>query len=356
MQEKKVQTSIWKNVLLVYAVLGFLTSVGIHLLTFQPDSTIGELPYVMFLHVAAIGAVFGLVFVMNQEKWDRQTFMREVLVRQVWPLVVLVLLMVYAVINFFGSIGQGGQADIRDGKYVLHYRGKVLRTYPNKAVYLEAKRNIARKTTRGFSGMWIFFFAATGVILIAQGFARQKLALDDKRAKELDTHPPARVKEDIEKRGDLAIPPGTNIPFKERMRRYTPWRSFSIIMVVQISIILILAIITKVAFFYFVAAFLSIAFVNYFFFRKKVVDFLQRVQIEGTTCHIEVYRYDQLERLSIPLSALRIAVEEERERNFMAFFLRIYQDGKLIVNQQCEIGFWKKERCEALAAALSPPA
>lgn len=67
----------------------------------------------------------------------------------------------YAIINFalFLFLSRGGVPDVRDGKYVLHNHGQVIRELSEKE-YEWQKAYVVR----GFSGHWMIFYLVSAIV------------------------------------------------------------------------------------------------------------------------------------------------------------------------------------------------
>ncbi|MCA9536477.1 MAG: hypothetical protein KC593_22495 [Myxococcales bacterium] len=150
-------------------VLG--ASLLVHLLTFVPSVAI-NMDFVWPLHVGAMASFLvmfvGLIHVQSAlrkstpqaDSPSSRLEMRREFNRRVWeatPLPVKVLFplaMLYVLYNFFASIPAGGTPDLRDGVYVLHNHGTVVRE-----ITLAEYERFRTLTVRGFSGHWMIFSA-----------------------------------------------------------------------------------------------------------------------------------------------------------------------------------------------------
>jgi len=80
-----------------------------------------------------------------------------------WVKYAFFALTAYTVINFlffFYGAG-GGSPDIRDGKYVLHNHGKIIRE-----LTADEYRHYQTRTLRGFSGHWLYFYFVMGAFYL----------------------------------------------------------------------------------------------------------------------------------------------------------------------------------------------
>ena len=63
-------------------------------------------------------------------------------------------------------------------------------------------------------------------------------------------------------------------------------------------------------------------------------------------------REDILEELRVPLTNLRVEMEKRVTKGNHQYFLCFKKDNQLILSQKAGIGFWTRERIEAVAAAF----
>ena len=132
----------------IFAWVGFLASLLVHSLTFFGVYAGDYVPWVWVLH---IGCFVALIPLFKKNLW------RDVLASMPrWATSLAVLLMVYAVVNFFLSfvLSEGGaNPDVWDGKYVLQSHGKLVRELSEREYHLQLAYQL-----RGFSGHWMIFY------------------------------------------------------------------------------------------------------------------------------------------------------------------------------------------------------
>jgi hypothetical protein len=76
----------------------------------------------------------------------------------------------YAIINFalFIFLSRGGVPDVRDGKYVLHNHGQVVRELSENEYEWQKAYVI-----RGFSGHWMVFYLVSAIVFWYRGKSAQ---------------------------------------------------------------------------------------------------------------------------------------------------------------------------------------
>ncbi|HIG52925.1 MAG TPA: hypothetical protein EYQ18_02860 [Candidatus Handelsmanbacteria bacterium] len=137
------------------------------------------------------------------------------------------------------------------------------------------------------------------------------------------------------------------LSFEERMKK-TSWRLIKLLMLPQVGALWLLGIVFQNGFLLFAGTFISLVFVNYFFYRKQVRDYLTKLQFEEDSCHISVLRGDTLEELRVPLTNLTVEIEERWVKRNILYFLCFKQNDQLILQQFSGIGFWNQERIQAI--------
>jgi hypothetical protein len=136
------------------AFAGFFASLLVHLTTFLGVDPSRYVPWIWGLHIG-IFVVF-IPMVVAQGRNRRKDYWQKVFAPMpLWARYLLRALFFYAIINFalFLFLSRGGVPDVRDGKYVLHNHGQVIRE-------LSAEEYERQKAyvLRGFSGHWMVFY------------------------------------------------------------------------------------------------------------------------------------------------------------------------------------------------------
>jgi drug/metabolite transporter (DMT)-like permease len=145
----------FRSALGLIAAAGLVASLGVHGLALLGVPLQDEVPGVWLLH-AGIFVVFAPVVFYLRRKAEGDDPMGIFKGMRPWASVALVVLGIYAFLNFFmamSSLGEGS-AELRDGKYVLQNKGRLIREISAS----EYKANRAA-TLRAFSGHWMLFYA-----------------------------------------------------------------------------------------------------------------------------------------------------------------------------------------------------
>lgn len=143
-----------KRAFSITAFIGFFTSLLVHLTTFLGINPARHIPWVWVLHLG-IFVMFIPMFVA-QGFTTKKDFRREIFALiPPWAGYLTKAFFAYALINFalFFFLSDGGVPQERDGKYVLHNHGDVIRELSEE----DYERQNAY-VLRGFSGHWMVFY------------------------------------------------------------------------------------------------------------------------------------------------------------------------------------------------------
>jgi hypothetical protein len=161
-----------RKVFFFFAAAGWTIGLAVHLLSLFDYDVAEVFPFVWVLHVGAIFIMFPAIIELKKTVPVRQEngkllgptrgFYKHVFKNAPrWLVIIACLCFGYAIINFILFItSQTGTAEIQHGQYFLTAHGKILKTL-TEAEYHHIRANMLR----GFSGHWIFFFAAAAAIL-----------------------------------------------------------------------------------------------------------------------------------------------------------------------------------------------
>lgn len=164
-----------KKFLFYFAVAGWTSGLLVHLLSLADIDVAGKVPFVWILHIGVFVVWLPTILALrnNEElKAYQQPGMRNqrnplkffrILFRQTptWLAILAMGGFVYAVVNFMMFMGsQPGVPDLKDGQYVLHNHGQLVRTLTEQE-YHHYKAN----EVRGFSGHWLAFYGLAAAIL-----------------------------------------------------------------------------------------------------------------------------------------------------------------------------------------------
>lgn len=157
-----------------FAIIGWLSALVVHVLSIaNVDSTAG-MPVVWILHAGIFVVWLPMIFYLKKNE-EVQAFYKlsknqrsagallKVLFKHTpdWLKVLAVLGFLYMPVNFFLSVvSQHGSPDLKDGQYILHSHGKLIRILTEQE-YHHYKAN----EIRGFSGHWLGFYGIAAAIL-----------------------------------------------------------------------------------------------------------------------------------------------------------------------------------------------
>src|SRR5262249_54071335 len=141
-------------------VLGLLLSLLVHLQTYAGIDVGADHPAVWALHVGCL--LVNLPMVVSA--WLDHGFApswRDMYPR--WARVLLVMAGIYAAANFllFLLLSGGAHAEVRDGRYVLHRHGTIVRELSAADYHLHMAHVL-----RGFSRHWVLFYLAAGLYFL----------------------------------------------------------------------------------------------------------------------------------------------------------------------------------------------
>jgi hypothetical protein len=157
----------------------FVACATVHVLSLVPG-TVLPMERIIWLHVLALLAVFAVgIHVASVRKHraapdsiaaDPTAELEKRAPSAVWT--IFVVLFVYAILNFgYFAVTTEGQAGIKDNKYVLRRKSRILREL-NEAEYHEQQRF----ELRAMSGHWMMFgWAATAYFLFVAPRLRREL-------------------------------------------------------------------------------------------------------------------------------------------------------------------------------------
>ena len=149
----------------IFAFTGFFISLIVHLTTFFGIDPAKHVPWVWVLHLGIIIVFIPMLLV--QGLMPKKDFWSKFLATMPrWVRYTVKAFFAYAIVNFalFFFLSKGGVPDVRDGKYVLHNHGNVIRELTEDEYHLQNAYVV-----RGFSGHWMIFY-----LIAALGFLYRK--------------------------------------------------------------------------------------------------------------------------------------------------------------------------------------
>lgn len=137
------------------ALIGLILSLLVHLLALIGANIVATFPLVWFLHLGIFLVIIPLIFF---EQKSLKTQSKFALSKSMLPRSIEVsrkVLSVYLIVSFGVCIflSDGGIPDIRDGKYILHNHGKLIRELTQNEY-----KTFLMNEMRFFSTFWIFFY------------------------------------------------------------------------------------------------------------------------------------------------------------------------------------------------------
>ena len=146
------------------ATLGFLAALGVHVGALLGMPVQDQIPQVWVLHVGVFVVFIPAFFHLKKhtEKGDPLGYFRRM---PAWAVVLLLALFLYLFLNFsvLRSAPGEGTPDIRNGQYVLHKKGHVLREI-SQAEYRAGRAAEARLS----SGHWLLFYALSAAVFLVR--------------------------------------------------------------------------------------------------------------------------------------------------------------------------------------------
>ncbi len=170
-----------KTFLFYFAVTGWTIGLIVHLLSLAGFDITDKVPFIWILHLGIFVVWLPTVLALKQNvelKAYLQSGMRnrmnpfgffKIIFKQTptWLTIVAIVGFYYAIINFILFMtSQLGVPDIKDGQYILHNHGQLIKTLTEQE-YHHYKAN----EVRGFSGHWLAFYGVAAAVLFP--FSRQ---------------------------------------------------------------------------------------------------------------------------------------------------------------------------------------
>lgn len=146
------------------ALGGFVVSLVVHTAAILGTDVQERFPFIWILHVGMFIVFVPMVLAVRKQP-GRGNIMALLGTFSPWAGVIAPLLFAYVIVNF--GIFMVGSADgtpaLREGKYVLHHKGEVIREISATEYH---ERNAA--VLRGFSGHWLLFYFVPFVFFAAR--------------------------------------------------------------------------------------------------------------------------------------------------------------------------------------------
>lgn len=164
-----------KQKLFYFAITCWILSIFIHIASLLKFDITENIPFVWLLHLGIFIVWIPTIFDLRKDE-EYQAFQQKgyfekmnlveqykIMFKKVptWFSFLILGISLYTILNFIlFAISQPGSTDIKNGEYILHNHGTLIKTLTEKE-YHEFKAN----EVRGFSGHWILFYGiAVGVL------------------------------------------------------------------------------------------------------------------------------------------------------------------------------------------------
>jgi hypothetical protein len=164
-----------KKFLFYFAVTGWTLGLIVHLLSIADFDITDKFPFVWALHIGIFVVWLPAILELRKNK-EFEEFQKAGMLKRMnpfplykivfkntpaWMTIIAFGGFFYATINFFFFIStQHGVPDIKDGQYILHNHGQLIKTLTEQE-YHHFKAN----AIRGFSGHWLAFYGLAAAIL-----------------------------------------------------------------------------------------------------------------------------------------------------------------------------------------------
>jgi hypothetical protein len=163
-----------KKFLFYFAVVCWTLGLLIHLLSLADTDITDKVPFVWLLHLGIFIVWLPIVYYLrSNEELNRYQSqipnnlnpfgLLKIIFRQTptWLAVIAIGCSIYAIFNFMLFVtSQHGAADIKDGQYILHNHG-----YLVKHLTKQEYHHYKAMELRAFSGHWLAFYGLAAAIL-----------------------------------------------------------------------------------------------------------------------------------------------------------------------------------------------
>ncbi len=165
-----------KKVLFYFAITGWTLGLIVHLLSIADYNTAEKVPFIWFLHIGIFIVWLPTVLMLTKNE-ELKAFRRSGSLKQLnpvtaskiffgqtptWLKIIAVAGFFYTIINFvlFMVTSQLGVPDIKNGQYVLHNHGKLIKILTEQEYY-----HYKANEVRFFSGHWLLFYGFAAAVL-----------------------------------------------------------------------------------------------------------------------------------------------------------------------------------------------
>jgi hypothetical protein len=160
-----------KKYLFYFAAICWILGLIVHIQSLIGINVTEQFPYIWLLHVGIFVVWIPVVLDLNKNDEYREAQRNRanplksisIIFKDVpqWLKILALVGFVYAIINFLLFMAtQSGTPDFREGQYILHNRGEVIKILTEQE-YHHYKAN----EVRGFSGHWLAFYGMAMALL-----------------------------------------------------------------------------------------------------------------------------------------------------------------------------------------------
>ena len=165
-----------RQVLFYFAITGWTLGLIVHLLAIADYNATEKVPFIWLLHISVFIVWLPAVLILTKNE-ELKAFRQSGSFRQLNPIVaskiffgqtpiwlktIAIAGFFYAIINgvLFMVISELGTPDIKNGQYILHDHGKLIKTLTEQEYY-----NYKTNEVRFFSGHWLLFYGLAAAVL-----------------------------------------------------------------------------------------------------------------------------------------------------------------------------------------------
>ena len=179
-----------KYVFFYLAIIGWTLGLIVHLLSIADYNAADKVPFIWLLHVGIFIVWLPAVLMLTKNK-ELKAFRQLGSLKQLnpivaskiffgqtptWLTIIAVAGFFYAIINFvlFMTTSQMGVPDFKNGQYILHNHGKLIKTL-SEGEYYHYKTN----EVRFFSGHWLLFYGLAAAVLFPFNQQKEKASANN---------------------------------------------------------------------------------------------------------------------------------------------------------------------------------
>lgn len=165
-----------KQILFYFAFTGWSVALIVHLLSIAEYNAAENFPFIWLLHIGVFVVWLPAVLILIKNE-ELKAFRQSGSLKQLnpiaaskiffgqtptWMTIIAVAGFFYAIVNFvlFMTSSHMGVPDIKNGQYMLHDHGKLIKTLTEQEYY-----HYKANEVRFFSGHWLMFYGLAAAVL-----------------------------------------------------------------------------------------------------------------------------------------------------------------------------------------------